>query len=751
MYYSLNLLPIIIVASLHLLTCGAAHRHGIKNGDIPEESLLPFTIGVPCPNQAELDQFVSDLYDPTKEIYHQFVTPQQFYSRFSPKDYHIEKLKKFLEESNFEIVSISENKFLIEAFGKVKHINRVFNCTMGHYTHKVHGYSFRSPDQPIMFPSDIILAIIGLDNSTTYSHSAKNKRRSLSNFPLTPSDIANIYGIPTSLQGSSQSIALVEYDNFIDSDISTYASMFSLPTPNFNRILINPTCGICCSGNTCTSCSCTLTPPTTPGTGQGEVTLDIQMAIAVAPKAQILVYIAKNTLTVSAINQIAQDNLAKTVSTSWGFPEDEIFPNLQGFATLENNIFKQMASQGQSFFAATGDHGAFGDFSNNPTKLVIQDPSSQPFVTAVGGTQVNLDSSGNRVSETTWFDAQSTQGSGGGISVFWPLPSYQNSLGTAANKGSTTFRMVPDVSLNADPNTGYLVILNGNQDQFGGTSASAPLWAAFTCLINEYRATQGLASIGFLNPTIYPVFQGNQYSSLMNDINDNSNNGFFPAVTGYDLATGWGTFKAQELLLALSTSPTSTPTTSNPTKLPTANPTNPPTANPTNPPTDKPSNLPTDKPINLPTDKPTNHPSNKPTIKLTSKPSSKPTLRPTTTMKGLLPTSNPVNFANTPSPTTLSTTKTSSPITSSSLNITKATFSPTNSQNNGTHGSSSDLSKFPTLEIIIGSSVGGVVLLSAAFLATRRRGSKDKRPMTLYSENPLFRPQQEQTLSYPNY
>ena len=674
---------------------------------------------------------------------------------------------------------------------------------------------------------------------------------------MTHSDITKIYGIPTSLQGSLQSIALVEYDNFLDSDITTYASLFSLPTPNFQRILINPTCEICCSGTTCSSCSCTLTPPTTPGSGQDEVTLDIQMAIAVAPKAKILVYIGKNSLTVSVINKIAQDNLAKTVSTSWGFTEDAIFPSLQGFAVLENNIFKQMASQGQSFFAATGDHGAFGDFQNNPTKLVIQDPSSQPFVTAVGGTRVTLDSSGNRVSETTWFNAKLTEGGGGGISVFWPLPSYQNSLGTAANKGSTTFRMVPDVSLNADPSTGYLVILNGIEDQFGGTSAAAPLWAAFTCLINEYRATLGLNSIGFLNPTIYPLFQGSQYNSLMNDINDNSNNGFFPAVTGYDLATGWGTFKAQELLLALSVSPTLIPTTkptnhptakvtsapmNHPTNLPTNHPTDTPTNHPTVLPTSRPTTKPTNHPTVLPTSRPTtkptnhptvittsrpttkptnhptviptsrpttkptnhptviptsrpttkltnhptanptNHPTVKPTIQLTTKPTNHPTVEPTnrptvkptnhptdnpstisTTTKpsikstlqpsnvgGSVPTSNPVS-ESTLSPSKLLSTKSPNPVTSPSFNTSQPTVLPSIPGGNNTNKASSDLAKFPTLEIIIGSSVGGVLLLSAAFLAMRRRGSKDKRPLHLVSENPLYQPQQQQMFSYPNY
>ena len=197
-------------------------------------------------------------------------------------------------------------------------------------------------------------------------------------------------------------------------------------------------------------------------------------------------------------------------------------------------------------------------FRKRPEHRCSPTPSSQPFITAVGGTHITLNSNGVRTAETTWNDgvinqAGTFEGGGGGTSVFWPLPKYQTGLPNSANLGSNKFRNVPDVSLNSDPNTGYLVILKGNGIQVGGTSAAAPIWAGFTTLVNEARTQQGKSSIGFLNPTLYSLFQTAQYSQVMNDINDQSTNGHFPAVTGYDLATGWGTFIPQKLLPALAT------------------------------------------------------------------------------------------------------------------------------------------------------------------------------------------------------
>ena len=146
-------------------------------------------------------------------------------------------------------------------------------------------------------------------------------------------------------------------------DIIAYANTFGISNPNYQRIY--------CGNN----------PPVVPGSGRNEVTLDIQLVLGIVPNAKVLVYIAPNTGDgdITIYNQIAIDNLASVVSTSWG--EDEI-DSQSSILYTENNIFKQMAAQGQSMFASSGDGGAFG--KPNSKQLVVSDPASQPFVTGVG-------------------------------------------------------------------------------------------------------------------------------------------------------------------------------------------------------------------------------------------------------------------------------------------------------------------------------------------------------------------------------
>jgi kumamolisin len=173
----------------------------------------------------------------------------------------------------------------------------------------------------------------------------------------------------------------------------------------------------------------------------------------------------------------------------------------------------------------------------------------------VGGTSLQTVTPGGAwQSETTWNNGSATAGAGGGgISGSWPIPSYQSGVVSSQSLGSTTMRNVPDVSLNADPNEGYSIYLQGSWSVWGGTSAAAPLWAAFTALVNQERASTGRQPIGFLNLTVYKVAGGARYASDFHDIVDGSTNLYYPAVKGFDDATGWGTFIGSGLLADLTT------------------------------------------------------------------------------------------------------------------------------------------------------------------------------------------------------
>ena len=258
------------------------------------------------------------------------------------------------------------------------------------------------------------------------------------------------------------------------------------------------------------------------------------------------------------------DNPAiKVISTSWGFCES---PAIASLIIAEATIFQQAAIEGQSVFAASGDDGSTG--CRGSSALAVSDPASQPFVTGVGGTSLTSLSPSD---QATWNDSSRTKGaSGGGISSAWGMPSYQSAAPAALNVinpdssgspcgiGNGSFcREVPDVSASADPFHGYVIFWNGGWHAIGGTSASAPLWAAFTALTDASGACAG-AAIGFANPLLYQAAAAN-YAANFTDVTTGNNDytpdlytgGLYPAGTAYDMATGLGTPNGATLARAL--------------------------------------------------------------------------------------------------------------------------------------------------------------------------------------------------------
>jgi kumamolisin len=258
-------------------------------------------------------------------------------------------------------------------------------------------------------------------------------------------DFRAAYVPGTPLTGAGQSVGLLQFDAYYANDIASYASQAGLPAPNLVNVAVNG--GI-----------------SSPGANNIEVALDIEMVLSMAPAAStVYVYEAPNgTAWTTILSKMANDNLAKQLSCSWGGGS----PN----ATAEN-LFKQMAAQGQSFFNASGDSDAFTS--------AIPFPSDSTNITQVGGTTLSTSGPGGAyVSETVWnwgLVNGSYVGSSGGISTYYGLPSYQQGLSMSANQGSTTMRNVPDVALTAD--NVYVVYNNGTAGLVGGTSCAAPLWA----------------------------------------------------------------------------------------------------------------------------------------------------------------------------------------------------------------------------------------------------------------------------------
>lgn len=537
----------------HILTKAVEKAVFLENLDAATE--VPLTFVLPLRNKDKLEKLVQRMYDPTdQQYYRKYLTSEEFIELFAPTQEDYDKVIAYAKSLGLTITGNHSNRTLLNVSASSASIETAFNLHLHQYQ-KTNGRKFHAPDNNPEVPSSIasiIHSIVGLDNHVVWR--SFNRRKEITKeslvsninpktFPsgprggYSPNDILTAYNLTgMSANGSGQIIALFELGGYQASDINEYTSYFGLPSPKLTNILVD---GGSSSG---------IDP---------EVTLDIELAIALAPQSQIYVYEGPNSNqgVLDTYNRIATDNLAKQVSTSWGMGEDlEAIQYLQA----ENAIFLQMAAHGQTIYAAAGDSGAYDDYpSDSSQSLVVDDPASQPYVVGVGGTTLTVNSgSGAYGGEQVWNDGLGNGAGGGGVSAVWSIPSWQNNISTRYSK---TNRNVPDVSLNADPNTGYSIYYNGQWTIYGGTSCAAPLWAAFTACVNQALVASQKPVLGFANPLLYAIGAGSLYSTDFHDITV-GNNLYYSAEIGYDNATGWGSFNGANLFANL--------TNSTPTPLP---------------------------------------------------------------------------------------------------------------------------------------------------------------------------------------
>jgi kumamolisin len=282
------------------------------------------------------------------------------------------------------------------------------------------------------------------------------------------------------------------------------------------------------------------------GDADGEVELDIEVVGSIAPGASIAVYFAPNTDQgfIDAITDAVHDSTRKpsVISISWGGPEDSWTAQSR---TALDAALQDAAMLGVTVTVAAGDGGSSDSAGDG--KLHVDFPCSSSFALACGGTK--LQGSGTKItSETVWNETASNEGAtGGGVSTVFALPSYQQNAGVPANP-ETSFagRGVPDVAGNADPVTGYSVVVDGQTIVVGGTSAVAPLWAGLIALLNQQLG----ASVGLLQPKLYG-FGETVFQDVTSGNNDDSGLGFYSAKAGWDPCTGLGSPNGTALLDAL--------------------------------------------------------------------------------------------------------------------------------------------------------------------------------------------------------
>ena len=519
------------VGAQDMVSLGGLAPKGIANVQpvehVASSTNISLAFVLPLRNQDDLAAEIKRIYDPKSSEYRHYLTPDTFAAKYGASAVDYDTLKRYVVANGFTVTGTSSNRLILDVSAPASTVERVLGVHLN--TYNQNGLLVRYPDSDPKVPAFIasaITSIEGLDNvpalrphyvqKSPFSPDVITSHGSGPGGGMSPANIIGAYGLSSVAQdGTGQTMALFELDGYSASDITAYENNFGLTHTPLQNVLVDGFNGLPSGGG-----------------GVAEVTLDIELMIAVAPNAtKLMVYEAANNWSaiIDEYNRIATDNQAKQISSSWGLTELWVS---SGTRNAENAIFQQMAAQGQTIYAAAGDSGARDDGST----LSVDDPASQPYMCGVGGTRLSI-SGNNWSSEATW------SGGGGGISQVWSKPSFQTGYGS-----SSSMRNVPDVSLDADPNTGYSIYVGGGWQIYGGTSCAAPLWGAFTALVNQARIGAGQGYLGLANTTLYAVGASSHYTADFHDIADNSSNGFYHAASGFDDATGWGTFNAVNLI-----------------------------------------------------------------------------------------------------------------------------------------------------------------------------------------------------------
>ena len=554
------------------------------------------TIGLPLRNREQLTNFLADVYNPSSPNFRHFLKPDEFAAKFGPSQADYQKVINFAKGHGLIVKGTHPNRTLVDVEGSVANIEKAFHVHMLVFQHPIEKRTFFAPDAEPSVDLDVpLLAISGLDNYVKPRpriHVTRASLRPKVRPLIGPGGGGGGGGNPGPFEGyqflaaylpgrfaaavvdtnvtfgAGQSVGVFELFGFSQQDIMDYEDDAQIPYVTVTPVLIDGASG---DDTQYTYFDPQTAEPNGYANYGVEAAADIELAIAMAPNLhQVLVYegptpqdepplgtnVVQDATTTAQINDVldkmATDDAANQLSCSYGFDIN--------LSTVQ--IFQQMAAQGQSFFQASGDSGAFSSS--------VDEPADDPYVTVVGGTTLTTstnDDSWN--SEVVWLTPAGTGdfgnptpqvSSGGGISTVYPIPPWQQGISMTANQGSTTMRNLPDVAMVAN----NITVIWGNDTEFSfsfpspeaGTSLAAPLWAGFTAIVNQEASSNSELSVGFINPALYAIAKSTNYASCFHDIivgantNSSSPTKYF-AKAGYDLCSGWGSMNGDNLLPAL--------------------------------------------------------------------------------------------------------------------------------------------------------------------------------------------------------
>jgi subtilase family serine protease len=526
--------------------------------NLPGTNRLDLAIGLPLRNGAELSELLRQLYDPASTNYHKYLQPAEFAARFGPTEEDYQAVQDFARSNGLAVIDTYPNHLVLGLRGSAADVERAFGVTLRTYRHPTEARNFFAPDTEPSLPANLrVTSIEGLSDYSLPRRAdhrvSAAKARPLSfngsgpNQEYAGNDFRNAYVPGSKLDGTGQTVALLEYSDYYKVDVTNYENIVGSINGVTNYV----------------SLTNVVVLNDKPGTGNNdEVALDIEVAIAMAPKLSRVIVYEKNSVSSTLLNRITTDNLAKQVSSSW-----LVGTWSSSTAIAYDNILTNMAAQGQSYFQSSGDGDAYT--GSQPLDSGVTVPVDSPYATIVGGTTLTMNGSGaSWASEKVWnYNADPNnpipnEGSGGGISAYYAIPYWQTNINMATNGGSSTYRNIPDVALTAD--NIFVCYDDGTTNgeyYYMGTSCAAPLWAGFCALVNQQSTAANPTNyVGFLNPALYAIATNASYNSCFHDITISNNigtntPGLFYATNGYDLCTGLGTPTGTNLINVLAPRP----------------------------------------------------------------------------------------------------------------------------------------------------------------------------------------------------
>ena len=502
----------------------------VVSGALNASQPMHIEVALKLRNPDQLQTFLKTAKTSTLSMVQHKLTAQQFAVQYAPTSDQANSVAAYLTAAGFTNVTISDNRMLVSADGRADTVGAAFKTTFSSIRKHDGRMTYRHEGN-VHIPASLqssVLSVIGLQDVHRAHTFAQVAQAGYSPQAITghnPTEFSSIYGGSSLPTAAGVTVGIVTQGKISQTitDLNTFTSNNGLSTVTTQTVNTNGT--------------------STDASGIGEWNLDSQDIVGMAggKVGKIIFYnipTLSNANLTADFNAIVSANATKIINVSLG--ECETSAQGDGSAAADDQIFQQAVAQGQTFSVSTGDSGA-DECSNGG--VTPSYPSSSPYVVAVGGTTLNATTT-TYSSETVW------SGGGGSISTFEAKQSWQNGVLSGTKRG------LPDVSFDADPNSGAKVIVSGAIQQIGGTSLAAPLFSG-----SWARLLASNSSLGFAGPLLYQNLTAADYHDVTS-----GNNGGETASAGWDLATGFGSFKLDQVAAHIgggSTPPANNPPVAN--------------------------------------------------------------------------------------------------------------------------------------------------------------------------------------------